>query len=111
MGRFFGNIGFRPNSPADVNPEVLLDVITIYPDEFNTYRLRDYSRFDLSVNYKHKPKKVKKWQGTWNLSVFNAFNRKNPYFVYDDTNIREGVNERKMIYFPIIPSITYNFKF
>lgn len=110
-GRFFGNLGFELAGPGDFDPEVLLDVITIYPDEFNTYRLRAYNRMDISVNYKPTPKKERRWRGTWNLSVFNVYNRKNPYFVYDDTSITDGTNERKMVYFPIIPSITYNFKF
>ncbi|MCB0738314.1 MAG: TonB-dependent receptor [Bacteroidetes bacterium] len=111
MGRFFGYLGIDFDGPADLNPQVLLDVITIYPDDFNNYRLRPYNRVDFSVNYKPQPKIERAWSGSWNFSVFNAFNRKNPYFVYDDTNIEEGINERKMIYFPVIPSITYNFKF
>lgn len=127
IGRLFGNVGLGLTGPQDMNPEALLDVVTIYPDDFNNYRLRPYSRLDFSVNYKPKERKralnkdeeevKRKWSqlesfgGSWNFSIFNATNRKNPYFVYDDTNIAEGVNERKMIYFPIIPSISYNFKF
>ena len=105
VGRFFGNIGvnneFKP----------LFDVITVYPDEFNSFRLRAYQRVDLSIIYKPKTKKVRKWSGEWNLSVFNMLNRKNPYFVFYETDFSTGTNTAKMIYFPIIPSISYNFKF
>lgn len=108
VGRLFGNVGVQPSGQSAT---ALFDVISIYPDEFNGERLVPYHRGDLSLIYSPKSKKKRAWSGDWNLSVFNLYNRKNPYFVYDDTNVSAGVNERKMIYFPMIPSITYNFKF
>lgn len=108
VGRFFGNVGVLPDGQS---AGALFDVISIYPDEFNGERLVPYHRGDFSLIYTPKSKKKRAWSGDWNLSVFNLYNRKNPYFVYDDTNVAAGINERKMIYFPIIPSITYNFKF
>jgi hypothetical protein len=111
VGRMFGNIGLEPANMQELMP--LFDIITIYPDEYNGQRLRPYQRVDFSLIYKPKGKETRKrWGGgEWNLSVFNATNRKNPYFVYDETDLEAGINQRKMVYFPIIPSITYNFKF
>ncbi|MBI1184997.1 TonB-dependent receptor plug domain-containing protein [bacterium] len=109
VGRYFGNIGIEGINAQNIMP--FFDVITIYPNEYNTARLKPYERFDISVIYKPEPKKEKWWNGEWNLSVFNAFNRKNPYFIYNDTDVEAGVNERKMVYFPILPSVSYNFKF
>lgn len=105
IGRFFGNVGiddqFRP----------LFDVITVYPEDFNSSRLSAYHRLDLSLIYTPKGNNESKVKGSWNLSVFNAYNRRNPYFVYYETDFSEGVNEARMVYFPIIPSLSYNFKF
>lgn len=109
VGRLFGDIGIEGSSPQDIMP--FFDIISIYPDEYNGERLIPYHRGDISVIFNPKSKKERVWTGEWNFSVFNAYNRKNPYFVYDDTNLSAGVNERKMVYFPAIPSISYNFKF
>ncbi|MGB0432091.1 MAG: TonB-dependent receptor plug domain-containing protein, partial [Bacteroidia bacterium] len=109
VGRMFGNIGFEGTDPSQIMP--FFDIISIYPDEFNGERLIPYHRGDLSVIFIPKQKKKRIWSGEWNFSIFNAYNRKNPYFVYDDTDLANGVNERKMVYFPAIPSVSYNFKF
>ncbi|HTF18206.1 MAG TPA: TonB-dependent receptor [Chryseolinea sp.] len=92
------------------------DVIT----ERNGYRLPAYHRLDLSATYNRRPKPGKKWRGQWVLSVYNAYNRANPFTIYTRTTknddgdvIGDGrTKEARMIYlFPILPSITYNFKF
>ena len=41
-----------------------------------------------------------------NISCYNVYNHKNPYMVYVDGNDLIGVS-----LFPIIPSISYTFKF
>jgi hypothetical protein len=81
----------------------------------NSQRLPDYHRMDLSVNYKPKPNSTKKWKGEWNFSVYNVYNRKNPFFINFDTksDFQTGVTTiegSKITIFPFIPSITYNFK-
>jgi TonB dependent receptor/CarboxypepD_reg-like domain/TonB-dependent Receptor Plug Domain len=62
----------------------------------------------------------KKWalnhESSWTFSVFNAYNRYNPYFIYIDTtvfptNFDFNAVARQVTLFPLIPSITYNFKF
>lgn len=92
------------------------DVIT----ERNGYRLPTYHRLDLSATYNRRPKPGKKWRGQWVFSVYNAYNRANPFTIYTRTTknddgdvIGDGrTKEARMIYlFPILPSITYNFKF
>ena len=108
VGFLFGNIGLENSSASAVQP--FFDLIAVYPDEFNEERLQAYHRGDISIIYTPKGKEDRKWKGEWNLSVFNAYNRKNPYFVYDDQD-DQGLRIRKMIYFPILPSISYNFKF
>ncbi len=80
----------------------------------NAYRLPPYHRLDLSVTYTPKPKKPKKWQGSWTLSVYNVYNRQNPYFLYVDMEGTVATGVKMSVYqvsiLPILPSITYNFK-
>lgn len=108
VGFLFGNIGLENSGASTIQP--FFDLIAVYPDEFNEERLQAYHRGDISIIYTPKGNEDRKWKGEWNLSVFNAYNRKNPYFVYDDQD-DQGLRIRKMIYFPILPSISYNFKF
>lgn len=73
----------------------------------NSSRMNAYHRMDLAANF-HKEKK----RGVRTLSVglYNAYNRKNPYFVY--LGYEQGrKTARQVSLFPMIPSITYNFKF
>lgn len=90
---------------------------TVVPEysKVNAYRLFPYHRLDLSVVYKPTPKKHKRWQSSWAFSIYNVYDRHNPYFLYVDTqgDLSKGVQAKvKEVYiFPILPSITYNFKF
>jgi hypothetical protein len=92
------------------------DVIT----ERNGYLLPAFHRLDLSATFVPRKNNSRRWQGQWVFSVYNAYNRQNPFTIYtrtkqdDDGNvIGDGsVKEARMVYlFPILPSITYNFKF
>ncbi len=88
--------------------------------ERNGYRLPAFHRLDLSATYTPKKNANRKWKGQWVFSVYNAYNRKNPFTIYtritkndDGDTIGDGyTKEARMIYlFPILPSVTYNFKF
>ena len=87
----------------------------------NEFRMEPYHRADISFNYTKNPNK--KYHSTWNFSVYNVYNRKNPYFIYldiEDTStdgsgsLESGGLQAKAYQtslFPIIPSISWNFKF
>lgn len=82
----------------------------------NSFRLPPYHRMDISLNWNPKPKKERKWQSSWNFSIYNLYNRKNPYYIYMHTkgDVTEGyleIKAKQVSLFPILPSITYNFKF
>lgn len=84
--------------------------------ERNSYRMPPYHRMDLSVNWTPKQKREKKHESSWNFSVYNLYNRKNPYYIYIENkgNINNGTVEikaKQVSLFPILPSVTYNFKF
>lgn len=86
--------------------------LPIYGDK-NASRLPDYHRLDLSLTLKNKRKPGQRWESEWNFAVYNAYNRGNAYSVYFETDEKDQskINTYKMVMFPIIPSITYNFKF
>jgi hypothetical protein len=59
---------------------------------------------------------LKRYQNSWTLSIFNVYNRYNPYFIYftrtGDFNAGTlKVGAKQVTLFPILPSITWNFKF
>lgn len=77
--------------------------------ERNGYRLPDYHRLDLSVNFSWQKRET--WSNQINVSFYNLYNRKNP-FSY--TFRQSGQNETKAVktyLFGIVPSFTYSFKF
>jgi hypothetical protein len=83
--------------------------------KLNAYRLPAYHRLDLSAVYTPQHKKPRRWQGSWAFSVYNVYSRQNPYFLYVDNagSINKGIKVTvyQVSILPIIPSITYNFKF
>lgn len=110
----------------------------------NSYQFIPYHRMDLNVTFSpdrtrklEKRKQAltekyiqngldtsliqtKKWNKdfsqSFTLSVFNVYNRYNPYFIYltREGNFSTGtlkVGAKQVSLFPIIPSLTWNFKF
>jgi hypothetical protein len=81
----------------------------------NQYRIFPYHRLDLSAIYKPKPKKLRRWESSWAFSIYNVYSRQNPYFLYVDTRgtVSGGVQAKvkQVSIFPILPAITYNFRF
>ncbi|MFA6057422.1 MAG: TonB-dependent receptor [Taibaiella sp.] len=83
--------------------------------KINQYRIFPYHRADLSLIYTPRGETKKRWKGSWALSIYNVYNRYNPYIIYVDTEgtLASGasVKVKQVSIFPILPSITYNFKF
>ncbi len=92
--------------------EVMNNILPLYTGR-NEYRLPDYHRLDISFILRGKEKPGKRWRGEWNLSLYNAYARKNIWtlnFVPDEAE--PDVTRAEMTYlFTIIPAITYNFRF
>ena len=94
---------YRPNQELGSSNDIE------YYGKRNSTRMAAYHRLDLGMNF-HKQKK----NGTRTISIglYNAYSRKNPFFVYLAENSNTGERSAKQIsLFPIIPSITYNLKF
>jgi len=86
----------------------------IYVKEYgqkNNYRMAPYHRLDLGIQF-HKEKK---WgERIWEISVYNVYNRKNPFFYnidYVSAYGRSYTRLKQVSLFPIIPSFSYSFKF
>lgn len=85
----------------------------------NGYRLEDYHRLDLSATLNPRRNMTRRWKGQWVFSVYNVYNRQNPFTIYtrtlqdsDGNVIDPNVKEARKIYlFPVLPMVTYNFKF
>ncbi len=97
--------------------------------ERNSYRMRPYHRADLSIRYKPDHRKEKRdpssgkllkipqrIRSEWVLSVYNIYNRANPYFLYftKQGSLAKGtlqVNAEQVTLFPILPSLSWKFRF
>jgi hypothetical protein len=80
----------------------------------NNSRIPAYHRLDLAATLKAKRKLFKVGEGEWVFSVYNVYNRRNPFSVYTRINEDNPLKTEAVRYSVIgnfIPSITYNFKF
>ena len=80
----------------------------------NSLRLPNYHRADFGATYTPKPNKTG-FKSSWTFSVYNFYNRWNPFFVYYDIqqSFQKGTAKataQQVTIFPIIPSITWNYK-
>ncbi|MDR1338674.1 MAG: TonB-dependent receptor [Prevotellaceae bacterium] len=108
----------NPVNPGDSQVEV-----TEY-GERNGYRMAPYHRLDLSISLIRK----KRWgERRWVFSVYNVYNRRNPYYIdieektryagdpyssaYGEGGSLKQYRYRQISLFPIIPSVSYQFKF
>lgn len=77
-------------------------------DGRNTIRAAAYHRLDLSF----KKSEERKWgTSTWTVGVYNAYNRKNPFYYYIGRDSRGNRALRRVSIFPMIPSVTWSFTF
>lgn len=84
----------------------------------NSWRMPPYHRFDFTV---HFHKKTGWGYRTFTIGVYNAYNRKNAFLIYPDTlvspesSVAEVKNKtvvfRKLSVFPVLPILSYTFRF
>ena len=95
----------------------------------NSTRMPAYHRLDVGATLYSKEykivtdpatgenlKKKKRFRSNWAFSVYNVYNRANPFFLYvdNDGDFLEGnfeISVKQVTLFPIIPSVTWNFEF
>jgi len=81
--------------------------------ERNNFRMGNYHRLDVGMNFN---KQKKYGVRTWNISVYNVYSHNNPFLVYTDYDWDEATQTEKKVLmqaslFPIIPSVSYSYKF
>lgn len=83
----------------------------------NAFRMTNFHRFDLGADFS---KKTKWGERTWSVGFYNLYNHKNPYFLQDTTEpiyntdgsyVGENRVFKEFSILPIIPSVSYSFKF
>ncbi|MCS6990893.1 MAG: TonB-dependent receptor [Chitinophagales bacterium] len=90
------------------------NVITFY-EELNGFRLPPYHRLDVSATLRGK--KSKPIQSDWTFGIYNVYNRQNVFFIYNEyegiflTDPTVTIKAKQVSLFPIIPSVTWNFRF
>lgn len=82
--------------------------------ERNAFRMASYHRMDISLQLHRELS----WGGerTWEISLYNAYSRRNPFFYFIDTEYNQSNNTSRNVLkqvslFPILPSISYSLKF
>ena len=104
-----GNAMTLPSSRYFIDGNIVNEYV-----QRNSMRMTNYHRADISATYKLK--KGKFFDSSLNLSVYNVYNRKNPYFIYFDNegSIIDGdftTTAKQVSLFPALPSISWNFSF
>jgi hypothetical protein len=115
----FGSVFVYGTGNATTLPERFYFINGVLTQEYsslNQYRLKAYHRLDLSATYRPVPKKKRKVESYWVFSVYNVYNRMNPYFIYFDQkgSAFQGTLEieaKQVSLFPVLPSVTWNFRF
>jgi hypothetical protein len=87
--------------------------------ERNNVRIPGYHRLDLSATLQGKHNGERLWQSYWVFSVYNAYNRQNPFAIFARQNPNRPVPGeavtteavRFSVVGHVIPSVAYNFKF
>ena len=112
--RFGGNFIYQTGRPTNYPSGQYLfedNLVPVFVSR-NAERLPSYNRLDISATLTPGKNKHRKWKTEWVFGIYNLYNRKNPASITFQRNEETGRNEAvKTSIFPIMPSITYNFKF
>lgn len=101
-----GNAVTYPNGKYTANGQVVF-----YYTQRNASRVPSYHRLDLGATI--TTKKTARTESSWTFSVYNAYDRENPYSItfQQDPNNASKTQAVQYSLFGIVPSVTYNFKF
>jgi len=114
--RFFltSNFTYRTGRPVTIpySYTAVNNVPIVNFSERNQYRVPDYHRLDLAIVMEGNHRRKKLWDGTWVLSLYNVYSRKNVYTVFYKKN-ENGLQQayQMSIIGTILPSLSYRFRF
>ncbi|MHA8065735.1 TonB-dependent receptor [Aquirufa sp. ROCK2-A2] len=84
------------------------------PGTRGNIRVPDYHRMDVSATKKNKKGLFKKGTSEWVFSIYNLYNRKNPFSIYtrpSESNALQTEAVQLSIIGSFVPAVTYNFSF
>lgn len=111
---FTGNFTYHTGRPVTTPLSgFLIDNIKVASfSERNQYRIPDYHRLDIAFVLEGNHKRKKFWDGTWTLSFYNLYARRNPYTVFFEDDGNGFLKPYQLsIIGTIVPSLSYSFKF
>jgi hypothetical protein len=105
-----GRLSFQDVPGAQIQP-----IVPIYGAR-NSFRMPAYTRADIGIVWKFKTRRL---ENDLTLSVYNATDRRNPFFLFINYEIDDSgpiplpsqIVAKQVSLFPILPSLTWNFKF
>lgn len=74
----------------------------------NAFRMAPFHRLDIACQWR---KKLKRSERTFELGVYNAYNRANPFFYTINTRFDGSSYLSQISLFPILPSVSWTYKF
>ncbi|MFT3846510.1 MAG: TonB-dependent receptor plug domain-containing protein [Lacibacter sp.] len=79
----------------------------------NSFRMPAYHRMDVGLKWS---KQKKHYERAWMINIYNVYNRLNAFYIYRDIEFNSATQTERNVFtkitlFPIIPSISYQFKF
>lgn len=78
----------------------------------NQYRIPDYHRLDVALVIEGSNRRGRRAHGTWVISVYNVYGRRNPYSVFFKSSSSGMPKPYELaIIGTVLPSISYNVKF
>lgn len=83
----------------------------VYYSDRNKYRIPDYFRMDISLNFEGNHKIKKLAHSSWSFAVYNLTGRDNAYSVFFVSKDGKIEGYKLSIFANPIPTITYNFRF
>jgi hypothetical protein len=110
---FTGNFTYRTGRPITLpySYSVIDNIPVVNYSDRNQQRIPDYNRLDLAlvIDGNHKRKKIV--DGSWIISFYNVYARKNVYSVFYKTN-EQGIQApyQLSIIGTILPSVSYRFR-
>ncbi|TVR83811.1 MAG: TonB-dependent receptor [Chitinophagaceae bacterium] len=90
-------------------------------DGINTHRMRSFHKLDVGYNINWVKSNNRKRQLSFNL--YNVYNRQNPYYYFLEEEKKHVINDdgtesvrsrtiiKQQSFFPLIPSVSYSFRF
>ncbi|SOE22990.1 TonB dependent receptor [Spirosomataceae bacterium TFI 002] len=107
----------RPNDNVQFTNQSQFNFFSVSEyGERNSFRAEAFHRLDVAVQIR---KQKKHWERTWEFGLYNAYNRRNPFFYITDVQQPTQQNQgqepktvlKRVSLFPVIPSVSYSFKF